>query len=505
MWRWDGRALRVSWGAESVWQPPRPTGPGPVPTPEGPLWLEPIPETEGFWLEVVADNGIAPEEIASSLALQVGSLLSQEHRLAQVSEELALRYEEIDLLYTISEILGTRARLRDAANTILREVSTVVGASRASIMVYDETSQLLRVLAARGVRLEVTTPVRADDPGSVAAQVFRNERMVHYDPAEPVDDIILHPARGYRSGSFLSVPISYTASGRKSRCVGVMNFTDRLGGDSFTISDQKLVGAVANQVGAAVENERLVIRDLRRQRLQRELELAHDLQLKLMPTPVVLEGLARVAVRCQPAESVGGDFYTFGPAGDRGLAIMLGDVSSHGFSAALVMALVLAAAGIHGAADGGPDATLEALHRSLASKLSDTEMYLTVFYGLLDRRRERLIFANAGHPHAFRIPQVGEPHRLEATAPPLGLAGQGSIGSCEVPWDREGDLLVLWTDGLVDARNRREEPFGEARLLEVLTAQRAEDPEVIVDAVFDRMAQFGARADDDRTLLVLRL
>ena len=137
-----------------------------------------------------------------------------------------------------------------------------------------------------------------------------------------------------------------------------MNLTDRIGGDRFTLDDRKLVGAVANQIGAAVENARLVERDLQQQRLQRELELAHDLQLKLLPSPSVLQGDAEVAARCLPADSVGGDFYTFSRLGKGRVGVMLGDVASHGFSAALVMALVMSAAGIHAATvdDAGRDA-----------------------------------------------------------------------------------------------------------------------------------------------------
>ncbi len=211
-------------------------------------------------------------------------------------------------------------------------------------------------------------------------------------------------------------------AGSPLRCIGVINLTDRIGGDRFTPGDRKLVAAVANQIGAAVENAKLVERDLQQQRLRRELELAHDLQLKLLPSPSVLHGDAEVAARCLPAESVGGDFYTFTRLGRGRVGVMLGDVASHGFSAALVMALVLSAAGIHAAASVTPDETLSALLDSLSTELAETEMYFSVFYGVLDPLGGRLSYASAGHPHAFRVPRFGEPERLEATAPPLGLA-----------------------------------------------------------------------------------
>jgi sigma-B regulation protein RsbU (phosphoserine phosphatase) len=180
-------------------------------------------------------------------------------------------------------------------------------------------------------------------------------------------------------------------------------------------------------------------------------------------------------------------------------------VASHGFSAALVMALVMSAAGIHAAAAVTPDETLGALLDSLSAELGTTEMYYTVFYGVIDPLAGRLSYANAGHPYAFRVPRFGAPERLGATAPPLGLAAAGEIQRRQVPWAVRHDLLVLWTDGLVDARNEAGEPFGEQRLLEEVCAHRTEPADVIVRAVLDQAAAFGSQPVDDRTLLVLRI
>jgi sigma-B regulation protein RsbU (phosphoserine phosphatase) len=510
LWRSDGPSLRLAGGFDPGWSLTTPAGPGLAATPEGPAWLEPIQGAGDLWLEVTTSNGSPPENDLSHtvppLLSLIGVLLESERQRTYVAEELAGRYEEIELLYAISEILGRTVRLEEAAQIIVREVSAVVGARRASIMVYDEASRSLRTVAARGFAPDGLVPVPVEDDCSIAAQVFRERRTVTFDPADP-DSL---PAdcggeRGYRGHSFLSVPITYAAPGTEVRCVGVMNLTDRIGGDRFTRDDRKLVGAVANQIGAAVENARLVERDAQQQRLQRELELAHDLQLKLLPSPSVLHGDAEVAARCLPADSVGGDFYTFSRLGHGRVGVMLGDVASHGFSAALVMALVMAAAGIHAAASERPDDTLRALLDSLSSELTRTEMHVSVFYGVLDPAAGRLEYASAGHPHAFRVPPEGPPQRLEATAPPLGLATAESIQRRQVPWSVGSDLLVLWTDGLVDARDQSGEPFGEQRLLVEVLAHRKEAPETVVRRVLERSEQFGARPSDDRTLLVLRI
>jgi sigma-B regulation protein RsbU (phosphoserine phosphatase) len=506
LWRSDGTGVHLAAGEDPGWSLTAPARPGLASTPGGMAWLEPVTGAPGLWLEVAGRDEHDLRQAAPRVLSLVAALLESERQRAYVAEELAGRYEEIELLYAISEILGRTVRLEEAAQIIVREVSAVIGARRASIMVFDEASGTLRTVAARGFTPEGLIPVPVEDDCSIAARVYREQRTVTFDPADP-DSMPSEcgGARGYRGNSFLSVPITYAAPGTEIRCVGVMNLTDRIGGDRFTPDDRKLVSAVANQIGAAVENARLVERDAQQQRLQRELELAHDLQLKLLPSPAVLQGDADVAARCLPADSVGGDFYTFSRLGRGKVGVMLGDVASHGFSAALVMALVMSAAGIHAATSASPDETLTALLDSLSTELVRTEMHFSVFYGMLDPRTRHLVYASAGHPHAFRVPRAGPPERLEATAPPLGLATAGSIQRRQLPWSFGDDLLVLWTDGLVDARNESGEPFGERRLLDCVAKLRRQAPEAIVSAVLKDAEAFGALPTDDRTLLILRI
>ena len=154
--------------------------PGP---PDGAVRLEPIPETEGLWLEIA--NGGLEKPLAPELAQIVGSVLGAERDAVQVAAELSERYEEIDLIYTISEVLGHTIRLDEAADRILREVSTVVGARRATLLVYDADQKMLRIVAARGMDPQEVEPIEVDDACSVAARVFREMRIVSYDPTDP--------------------------------------------------------------------------------------------------------------------------------------------------------------------------------------------------------------------------------------------------------------------------------------------------------------------------------
>jgi phosphoserine phosphatase RsbU/P len=484
IWRAECGELHLARGEDPGWRPAVPRADGLAVTPAGERWLGALAGTD-LWLE--ATPGLRP----GALATIVSSFLRADRATSYLSAELASRYQEIDLLYTISEVLGHTLRLDEAATTIIRAVAEVVGARRASLAVCDEEAGLLRTVAARGFEPGYAETVLLNDAKSIPARVARESRPLMSGAAAGDE-------------SFLSVPICFTPPGQASRCIGVINLADRLNGGRFTAADQKLVSAAANQVAAAIELARLVVKEREQQRLQDELELARDLQQLLLPGPNVLRGDAQVAVRCIPTERVGGDFYTFNRLGLGVVAVMLGDVASHGFAAALVMAAVMAAAGIHASSGATPDVTLRALRDSLAERLASSDTYLTVFYGILDPGRARLTWASAGHPYAFRIPALGPPGRLDATAPPLGLGGSAEIGSSSVAWEK-GDLLCLWTDGLLDAESAEGERFGEARLLAALQRHRAHEPERIVREVMVELDAFAARSRDDRTLLVMRL
>ena len=469
--------------------PRAPRGPG-----QGAASWHAIPDAAGHFLEILPRPDARPEDLAARLLPIVQRLLDADRTTISLTSELAARYEEIDLLYTIGELLGRARAVEEVASLILREVTAVVGARRAGLRVYHEATGMLSTVATIGIA-DGTIPaeVPVDDPDTVVARAFRSARI----------ETGVQPQ--WVPGEVLAVPIIYAAAGQPARVVGTLALADRAGGGSFTREETKLVAAVATQIGAALENARLVVRESERQRLERELELAHDLQVRLMPTAAVLRGEAEVAVRSEAAESLGGDFYTFSRLGRGRVGVMLGDVSSHGFSAALIAAQVMAMAGIHANSTTPPDETLGLIHDSLQAELTNTEMYLSVFYGILDPTAGRLTYTNAGHPYAFRVPRFGELERLAPTAPPLGLVEAGGFGRRIVPWRFTQDLLVLFTDGMVDQQDASGERFGESRILERLEAERHRPPAELMPLLLDEVAAFGGRPTDDRTLLILRM
>ncbi|MGQ0813693.1 MAG: PP2C family protein-serine/threonine phosphatase [Gemmatimonadota bacterium] len=466
----------------------------------------PVELPDGGELEIRVEGGAVRAADLRFLGDTVRQALSYEREARSAAHELSERYEEINLLYFISEILASVLSVPDAAHWILAEVADVLGARRASLWVYRAEDQRLHLAAAVGEE-GLTGPIAVADPDSATAWVFREkqplniERGGQHNRANPK---VLEPRPQGRE-AFLSVPINYTPPEGGPRTVGVITLVGRKSNVRFSAGDARLLAAIASQVGAALETQRLVQESLKQERMVRELELAHDLQLKLLPDSDKFNGAHQVAARCAPAESVGGDFYQlFHLPGDR-LGVMIGDVSGHGFSAALIMALTMSAAAIYAQESAPPAAVLQRVHQVLIKELESTEMYLTLFYCVLDPVAGHITYANAGHPYAFRIGGDGAVKRLGATDPPLGMSPFEEYGEDQIAWRSNEDLLALFTDGLSDAFCTKSGVGGEKNLVAELVANRGLSPAQILERIFSR-AERGTLSvpPDDRTAVLVR-
>ena len=474
-----------------------------VDSPGGPMLVARIPGPRRVWLALgpCPDPDHPLDRYLTFLLPVVSQYLQSTLEVEHAANELAERYEEINLLYTITEILGRTVSLEEAAATILREISETVGARRGSILEHDRVTDTLQAVAALGVPVLEVPPISVNDECSISARVFREQRsLIVEDETDQCESEAL-----YRRGPMLSVPIMWTAPSGGSRPLGVVNLSDRRSGQPFTAGDQKLIAAIATQIGTAIQNARLVRASLSQQRLVQELALAHDLQMKLLPPAEVVAPAARVAARVVPTESVGGDFYNLFRLGKGRTGVMIGDVSSHGYRAALIMALTMSASAIHAQSASDPGEMLASLFSTLREELTSTEMFISAFYGIIDRSAGTLRYANAGHPHAFRVSADGTVDRLPATDPPLGMVEMlPSATTC--PWQRGKDLLVLFTDGVSDARNRFGMRLGEQPVLDIVRRYRTESPGAILERVFDELADYTGETvqPDDLAMVVVR-
>lgn len=466
-----------------------------------PIRCEPVAPRDGAPMELalLVCTGGDPAAVAPVLARALERAFEADREMRFFTLELSERYEEIHLLYSISETLGSILHMDDAARVILGEVCDVMGALRGSLWLHHPQDDELHLTAEVGDNRDVGS-VGGEDPDAVTSLVFREQKPVIASRTATREG----RARGDVGEPLLSVPIRYTPPSGESQTLGVMNLVGRHGGERYSVADQKLLSAIASQVGSALENKRLHEESLSKERMGREMELAHDLQQKLLPAAERFDG-AEAAAKVSPAEQVGGDFYQLFKLSDGKVGVMLGDVSLHGFPSALIMTLTMSAAAIYAREHDSPAQVLRDLDDALRDELETTEMFLTVFYGVLDPANRRLVFSNAGHPHAFVIHSDGGLDRLLATDPPVGFAGPDAYGETEIGWEPGQDLLLLFTDGLSDTLPTRNLKNGETQILETAIESRFRTPREIIDALFELSSDARRSAlADDRTALVVR-
>jgi sigma-B regulation protein RsbU (phosphoserine phosphatase) len=183
---------------------------------------------------------------------------------------------------------------------------------------------------------------------------------------------------------------------------------------------------------------------------------------------------------------------------------MIGDVSGHGYQAALIMALTMSASAIHAQGTDDPGDMLRRLQQSLKDELNTTEMFVSAFYAIANPVEGALRYANMGHPHAFVVRDNGDIERLTAGGPPLGMLDVAP-DSASTTWSGT-DLLVLLTDGITDARNHNGDRLDEAPVLDCVRDHRSEAPADIVNQVFALLDEYTGDVPrpDDLTLVILK-
>src|SRR5688572_3187688 len=261
-----------------------------------------------------------------------------------------------------------------------------------------------------------------------------------------------------------------------------------------------------DEVSRAVEAQRQATAERRdaERRAAHELEIARQVQARLFPQRLPeLESL-EYAGDCVQTHQVGGDYYDFLDLGQSRLGLVLGDIAGKGIAAALLMANLQANLRSQCAtAVEQPEQLLRSVNRLFYENTAENA-YATLFYSEFDDRTCRLRYANCGHLPGLVVQSEGTVTRLSSTATVLGLFTDWPCHTAELQLS-PGDLFAIYSDGITEAFNHRDEEFGEERLLDVMTHARDLSPSHIVDAVFDEVRRFsGDQQRDDVTLIVAR-
>jgi len=259
--------------------------------------------------------------------------------------------------------------------------------------------------------------------------------------------------------------------------------------------------------GLAKAREELV----EKERMSRELEIAREIQLSLLPTAFPEMEAVEVAAACESATEVGGDYFDLIAIDNRRVGVVIADVSGKGVPGLLVMGVARSVIRAQARQHLSPREVLIRANDIIAPDIGKG-MFVTVLYGVLDVERRAFAFANSGHNPLVIMKRSGPvPYEIIKTqGRPVGfMAGaffDDRLEETSLPLE-EGDTIFAYTDGIVDAMNKNDEEFGIDRVLETLTEKRAATVQEITDALLQRIATFvGDRPQtDDMTLLAITL
>lgn len=303
--------------------------------------------------------------------------------------------------------------------------------------------------------------------------------------------------------SELAVPLLY-----KGRVIGVIDVEHtRL--NYYNEEHQRTLTTLAGQIAIAISNARLYERILEEeQRLERDLQMAREVQTRLLPPAPAPMPNAEFATRFLPARSIGGDVYDFIPYGPGRMAIAIGDVSGKAAPAALYAALVMGVLRLLAARHLPPAEMLKALNAQLQERRLDSQ-YVTMLFAVWNDATRTLQIANAGSVQPMLLTRSDDAttvRDIKAEGFPLGLFPVAEYEEFTIS-TRTGDMLVFFSDGIVDAENRQGEMFGTDRLCTTLQAAHPESADGAVTGVLNAVNAFQDGTDhfDDETLVVLRV
>ena len=267
-----------------------------------------------------------------------------------------------------------------------------------------------------------------------------------------------------QSGAALAVPLL-----ARGAVAGVLLLGQPVTRDEFSRSEKRALHTCAAQFALMLENARLTDRMLEQEKLNRDIELAAEVQRRLFPDKPPVTSTVALAGISLPARSVGGDYYDFLDLGNHRVGIALADVAGKGIAAALIMSVVQASLRVLASEEDVSLATLAARMNRFLHRSTGSSKYATFFYAQIDEPTRRLRYINAGHnpPYLLRCTAGRSIEELPAGGTVIGLFPQSTFEEASIDL-HPGDVLIAFTDGVPEALNPQDEEFGEERLKELL-------------------------------------
>jgi phosphoserine phosphatase RsbU/P len=426
--------------------------------------------------------------VASRIAANVENarLYTRVYRQAQSLTVLNEISRELTSILNLDELFKRSGEL----------LSRIIDYQMFSILLLDRSGT--KLVHRFSLRFKESVQLKHDIPvgrGLVGYAAQHRETVLSPDVSKDTRYILLNP----ETKSEMCVPLIY-----KGDLIGILDL-EHTRRNYFTDDHKRTISTLAAQIAVAIENARLYERIARDEaRLERELTMAREIQVRMLPQSVPPVRGAQVAARFIPARTIGGDMYEFIPYSGERIGIVIGDVSGKGAPAALYAALVGGILRSAAATEPSAAEMLSLVNSSLAERPMGAQ-YVSMIYAIWDADHSTLQIANSGLPRPIYC-QNGKTEIVPATGLPLGPFEEATFEELDLKVS-PGDIVVFFSDGISDAANLSGESFGRSRVDAVVAANHGRSAAEIVDAIFSAVNEFsaGAEAFDDETVVVFRI
>jgi phosphoserine phosphatase RsbU/P len=411
---------------------------------------------------------------------------------ATTDQILERRIRQLLLLQQTAKKVNSILDLERLLDEIVGEVAEAFGCTRTGVLLKDEGSNELEIVALRGFTNIHLKGYRFKIGGEgIIGHVSATEKM-YYAPDIRIDSYYVVS----ESTTLSEVDIPLISRGK---FIGIFN-AQSSSVDAFSPEQIELLCALADTIAIAIENARLFRQErLAKEKALREQTEARQIQRALLPEADPTIAGYTVSGMCLQLSAVGGDWYDYLHIGGNVWGIALGDVCGKGMAAALLMSATRSLFRTAAEGSSSPSEVLTRLNKSLVKDLPSGR-FVTLLYLILDAEHATAKLANAGHPHPLCLSvQSGIAELRTNNGLPLGLM-DSVYPEVEIEW-RQGDRVLMYTDGLVEATNSMGEEFGISRLQQALAK-----PNVSAQSVLDDVHQFAHAGTlaDDATAIVLK-
>jgi len=409
--------------------------------------------------------------------------------------------EKLMVLLEVGRKLASNMDLDSLLELIIKQTTQVMNADRSSLFLVDKKTRELWSKIAEG-----TAEIRFPIGKGIAGYVAQTGEIINIPDAyaDPRFNPEVDKKTGYRTKTILCVPLKTT----DGEIVGVIQVLNKKGkGNIFTKEeDEAILLALAGQAAVAITNAIYHREVLAKQKMERDLQIARTVQESFLPQELPKKAGYQFESFYEAAQEVGGDFFDFIPVSEDHIGIIMGDVSGKGVPAALFMARMMSDFRFVSLTESEPKNILAKVNDMLV-KRSQRGMFVTLVFILLDTLKRRITFSSAGHLPPLLVKADGATHRLEVEKGiPLGIAEGREFGQDSVPLDG-GDAILLYTDGLLEARNASGKEFGfekiEAALVKMAASNARQMKAYLLKLVTDFMGD--TPQHDDLTFILIKV